>query len=132
MINNVKYSSIEQAYQAEKARFHDQSALCNLIMKETSPFTIKSLSDNIDTNEAWHDKKVGIMKEILVQKYKQCKQFRHKLMENTGKELVEDVPEVFWGRGTKEEKGKNMLGKLLQELQGEEIEYVEAQEEAAA
>ena len=124
-INNIKYTSSEQAYQAEKARFHNQSAICNLIMKETSPFIIKSLSDNITTSNEWHDKKVEIMKEIISHKFKQCKQFRQKLLANKGKELIEDVPDVFWGKGTREQPGKNMLGTLMNQLQHDEGNHME-------
>ena len=56
------------------------------------------------------------MNQLLKLKWEQVPEFRKELETAKNKDFVHPVGDVFWGTGTKSEKGKNMFGVLLQNL----------------
>lgn len=64
----------------------------------------------------WDDVKVGIMREILLEKVRQHEYVRRKLLETGTRELIEDSwRDDFWGWGPSRD-GQNMTGKLWMEI----------------
>jgi ribA/ribD-fused uncharacterized protein len=75
---------------------------------------IESYQD-VKIRDDWEDKKVEIMKCILIKKFSDTK-LRKLLLSTKDKKIIEDSPrDNFWGIGKKKD-GKNILGKLLMEV----------------
>jgi hypothetical protein len=75
------------------------------------------------------DKKIPIMESIIESKFTQCPHARSLLQATDNTPLIENVPDsTFWGIGH-DGKGKNMLGKLLEELRAKlpKIHWVDPQ-----
>jgi ribA/ribD-fused uncharacterized protein len=69
----------------------------------------------------WEDVKVDIMREAIRAKFAQNLMMA-KHLENTGDaELIEDLPDEFWGRGRHGE-GQNWTGRILMEIREERRE----------
>lgn len=109
------YPTNEHYYQSQKAKdpeVRDWIASAPtpfLAMKGGRALRIFEMVDN------WHDRKVEVMKEGLVAKFRDNPGLRDKLLETGDAELYEDSPtDKFWGV-----KGKNMLGILLMDIRDE-------------
>jgi ribA/ribD-fused uncharacterized protein len=117
--NGIKYPSVENAYQSAKSfdpTHKFRAANC-------SPGASKRLGKQSKIREDWETVKVGIMEELLRQKF-QNKNLQQKLLE-----VKDDIVEGnywhdnFWGDcycdSCKKIKGKNILGNLLMKIRGE-------------
>ncbi len=72
----------------------------------------------------WNQIKVGVMRKVLWEKFKQHKELYNKLQETKGLGLIEaSNGDHFWGIG-KNGLGKNMLGELLMELRDSPTEFL--------
>lgn len=114
-VNGVQYRSVEHAYQAAKA--HDESTK-KLIRDAKSPGIAKKLGYSCQLPPDWDNRKVGIMREIVSEKFKNPL-LRAMLLATEDAELVEGNTwnDKFWGvcRGV----GQNWLGKILMEVREE-------------
>ena len=90
--DGIVYQSSEQAYQHQKALYHN----CNKIAKDilSSPDPRKNLRFGklITTDISWKGKKVSTMTRILEEKFFQCPEFRAELFVSKDKVLVEYTP----------------------------------------
>ena len=113
--DGLRSDNVEALFQAMKAfsRFDAiQIAGCS------SPSEAKRLGRQIKMKPNWDSIKVGIMKEILIEKFRIPK-LRQKLLD-TGSEYLQEGNwwgDTFWGvcKGV----GDNNLGKLLMEIRQE-------------
>lgn len=110
-----QFNSAEHAYQFSKAMYHNKKELAEEMKKADTANKVKMLSKNINPSESWISKRCKVMKDILVEKFKQVEKFRSALLATGNKPLAHDVVNFFWGTG-KNFKGKNMFGKLLMEV----------------
>ena len=88
------------------------------VLKADRAAQAKKIGDEIGTSQNWQDTQQGTMSEILKAKARQCSQFVRALMNSSSRDLIEDTPNAFWGRGSGG-KGLNMLGRLLMTLRAE-------------
>ena len=53
-----------------------------------------------------------------MEKLKTCPEFKEKLQKglDDGREFIEDNSDIYWASGTREKKGQNVMGKILQEI----------------
>lgn len=109
----VLYSSVEEAYQAQK--FIDTSPkVYNLILKSLSAHDAQKIAqENKHLQRSdWDEVKLEIMEDILMAKVKQHSYVAKKLLQTEDYLIVEDSPyDSFWGCG-KDLNGNNHLGKL--------------------
>jgi ribA/ribD-fused uncharacterized protein len=117
MWKGLMFKSSEAAYQAAKSldpkewvRFSQMSASVS-----------KREGRKTDIREDWDDVKVGIMTDILMDKFLRNKDLRDKLME-TGEKYLEETnwwKDKFWGvyQGV----GQNYLGLVLMEVRNKLI-----------
>ena len=109
------FCSSEQAYQHTKAVFNGNFVAANSILRTSDPLAIYYIGKSITCNTQWSGQKLGVMKNILLCKFSQVKEFRDELILTDRKALVECTGNEYWGRG-KNGTGKNMLGVLLMQL----------------
>ena len=115
IFDGISYKSSEQAYQHQKALFHNYNKIARDILSSADPRKNLRSGKLIKTDVSWKGRKITIMARILEEKFFQCPEFRAELSESRNKVLVENTPNVDWGIGSNG-KGNNKLGVLLMEL----------------
>ena len=108
----VYYRSVEHAYQYQKAVAFDQGDLLPQILKAHNASHAKTLCSKLQSKE-WDGYKGKLMYQLLVQKFKQIPNFRHKLLLCAGSKIIHNVSDHFWGWGRDQKSGKNLFGCLL-------------------
>lgn len=106
----VTYRTVEHAYQAAKTlNLRDRVT----IQHEYNPAQAKRLGRTVQLRTDWNDIRIGVMAELLIQKFTNNEPLRELLLATGDAELIEGNywGDTFWGvcRG----KGENNLGKLL-------------------
>ncbi|MEI6581054.1 MAG: NADAR family protein [bacterium] len=131
-LDNEEYSTTENAYQAAKYKKESRDFLKSCSPKEAIIF----IRDNIINGysiEEWDKIKLGIMKNLLEQKFDKNLNAENyvKLLE-TGDKYLEETNywgDVFWGVNKNDPKekgvGENNLGKLLMEIRKNLIDQME-------
>ena len=128
-IQNIRFHSVEQFYQAEKARRHGDRRNFMAIMEEYDPAEIKSLAKKIVQNpaitrEAEMEANIQSMETALHEKFK-SPEMKDFLIQTGTKVLAEASFDDIWGTGvdfyksnctTIDYKGQNKLGKMLMDL----------------
>lgn len=112
------YPTVEHAFQAAKTLSGKQRAN---IMMCGSPGESKEMGRKVTLRTDWEKVKVGIMNDILRDKFTRHKGLRKKLLDTKGKKLQEGNTwdDRFWGVCLKTGVGENYLGKLLMDLREE-------------
>lgn len=105
---HVFYSS-EGIYQYEKALFHGNENIADIIKSTRNGFDCKREARKILISPEWHQSKLSIMHDILKEKFKQCESYRLEL--DRYDYFVEDTNDYFWAK-----RGLNKLGKLHREI----------------
>lgn len=116
-LEDILYSTLEQAYQAAKT--HDVEAKKKIAATQR-PDWAKRMGKRLKLREDWDDVKLGIMRELLNLKF-QDEKLALKLIATGDAMLVEGNHwhDNYWGSCTCEKcagKGQNHLGKLLMEI----------------
>ena len=128
-VNGHTFNSSEELFQLMK--FKDPAVLKNIMAGITAndkksdqvKMTAKSYEKNY-RREDWGQMVIDAMKFCLQTKYDQCEEFRSKLIESSGYNIVEDQSSFTksnpdaWAVKLKDGKfvGPNLLGRLLMEL----------------
>ena len=112
----IKYPTVEHAYQAAKT-INDAERV--LIAMQKTPSKAKKVGQKVSIRPDWEDAKVGIMLNLIRQKFKNDIKLRNKLLATGNEELIEGNTwgDRYWGvcRG----EGLNNLGKLLMKVRKE-------------
>lgn len=139
------YPTVEHLYQARRYIFKDAPSINNeyaeVIRTSSTPYKAKLLANQfifrrypwqqklsktiedykqrgIQMREDWDEVCVEVMLEALRLKFKTSEHCREVLLSTRGKELAERSGDSFWGTGD-DDKGENMLGKLLMQVRDE-------------
>ena len=110
-MNGIPFATTEAAYVYEKAMHHNLDETAEKARKCRTGLQAKRLGDDIETDARWQHRKVDVMDNIIRWKLKVCPAVRKTLLDSEDRELIEDTPHEFWGRG-KSDTGENMLGEL--------------------
>ena len=116
--NGVTYSTVEEAYQAQK--FNDPK-IREEIIRSGSAHEAKLLAQRYGDNKRadWDEVKLAIMEELLRKKLEQHEYVSKKLLQTKSYRIVEDSPvDAFWGIGP-DRKGANHLGEIWMKLRDE-------------
>ena len=112
----IEFPSAEHAYQASKAyRFEDMRAIAEL----PTAGKAKRAGRKIIIRRDWNEAQLGVMQEIVLNKFLQNPELGKKLVETGDAELVEGNHwhDNFWGScgciNCGRIAGKNHLGKIL-------------------
>ena len=110
-----KYPSVEHAYQAAKVMDSNQEEIRIKIRDSKTPRELRKLGNRCPLRNDWHNIRVGIMKELVVKKFK-ILEFKQKLLDTGEATLISGNSwnAVFWG--VSYGRGENNLGKILMEI----------------
>lgn len=113
--NGKKFPTVEHAFQAAKCVHEEEMDIFRFL---DEPKDAKQWGKRVTLRPDWESVKVGIMKELLIQKFSTPK-YNALLKETMGMTLVEgnNHRDTFWG--VYNGKGLNNLGKLLMEVRDE-------------
>lgn len=114
--DGLEYSSTEHAYQAAKTL---DAAERRRIRESQKPGDAKRLGKQVKMRTDWEQIKIGVMRDLVRQKFTNHKELKEKLLA-TGDAYIEETNtwnDTFWGvcKG----KGHNWLGKILMEIRDE-------------
>ena len=110
-MRGVSFSTSEAAYVYEKALHHNDMETAEAARKSKTGIQAKRIGDRIRTNNSWQRRKVDVMDSIIRAKLNMCPDTKKALLDSEEREIIEDTPHEFWGRG-QNSTGENMLGKL--------------------
>ncbi|TXB66296.1 NADAR family protein [Phaeodactylibacter luteus] len=112
------YTSSEHAYMSAKSECPDWKAFCQ--DGGNSPGRVKAMSRRIAVRPDWNEVKVGVMREVLRDKFSR-EPFRSYLLDTGNCHLEEGNRwgDQFWGVDLKTGEGQNHLGRLLMEVRDE-------------
>lgn len=133
-VREVRYRSVQQMYQALKAKTFGDLTAYTMIMKSWSPKTQSEIGSTVDNFncDIWQKKADTIMEQALRLKFKQNLNER-KFLLDTGKAalIFASKYEPYWGNGLsisdegnadpKNWQGRNRLGELLMKIRDELI-----------
>ncbi len=122
-LDGEEYNSVENAYQAAKYKKELRIYLMICSPREATAFA----KENIDgkcSNEEWENKKLEVMRKLLIQKFdKNLNPENYQKLLETGSKYLEETNywgDTYWGVDKNDAKeygnGKNNLGKLLMEI----------------
>ena len=108
--NGLKYPTVEHAFQALKT---DDLNEHEKIRFAPTPAEAKNMGRKIVMKVGWEDIKIGVMLNLVREKFKQNDDLRMKLFDTGDEELQEGNwwGDKFWG--ICEGEGENHLGKIL-------------------
>lgn len=111
------YKCVESAFQAQKCEERASE------FEELNGFNAKELGKKVKLRKDWEKVKVGIMREILIEKFSQNPTLLIYLKE-VNVPIIEDNTwgDTFWGMCNR--KGENNLGKLLEEIKAMKIKKI--------
>ena len=126
-IDNTTYNSVEQAYQASKAKCVGRDDVAGKIMTQTDGLTMMRRGNmiKISRDSPWLDQREKVMKTAVLAKFSQNECLRQKLDATGDRMLVETTRDPFWGAGVtinspsllnRSWNGQNKLGKILVEV----------------
>ncbi len=119
LLDGVAYPSVEHAYQAAKTLKLEQRE--KFLLNGVTPAMAKKMGRGVKLRPDWEEVKVGIMRDLLMQKFNPTI-LRRKLLSTFQAELIESNTwhDNFWGDcrcgSCKNTVGLNWLGKLLMEV----------------
>ena len=116
LLDGLEYASTEHAYQAAKTTDPSER---RRIRESQKPGDAKRLGKQVKMRTDWEQIKLGVMRDLVRQKFANHKELKEKLLA-TGDTYLEETNtwnDTFWGicRG----KGQNHLGKILMEVRKE-------------
>jgi ribA/ribD-fused uncharacterized protein len=116
VLDGLTYPTVEHAYQAAKS---EDPAWRQLVLRTPKPGKVKRSARGVQVRPDWDAARVGIMLDLLRQKFRKGSDLGDQLARTGQRELIEGNTwgDVWWGvsRG----QGQNMLGKLLVQVRGE-------------
>ena len=115
-----KFPCVETAFQYMKCvKDDDREKFINSRGYFVDGYTARKIGRSVELRKDWEEVKVGIMKELLEEKFYHNEKLREALKLTGRTELVEDNNwgDTFWG--VCKDKGENMLGKILMEIRAE-------------
>lgn len=117
-LDNITYSSTEHAYQAAKTTDPFWRKVFYQLPL-VSAGQAKRLGRELSLRNDWESVKLGIMEDLLRQKFN-IPDLKEKLLETETAQLIEgnNWGDVFWGVDDKKG-GQNHLGKLLMKVRAE-------------
>ena len=115
--NGLTYKNNEAAFQAQKVTDPEEQKK----FTELAPNKAKALGRRVKLREDWEEVKVGIMHDIVLNKFTQNKELKAKLLNTKDSKLIEGNTwnDTFWGVSSKTGKGRNELGKILMQVREE-------------
>lgn len=126
MINGTQFSSATQAFYYHKALMCGRDDAVGNILKCEDPGVLNKLGFKIEHTEEWTQKRLRVLKGILLFKFKQNEELRKKLCDTGDAPPLNCDPDLYWGTGwsmdskewdkSQEYPGRNALGIVLTDV----------------
>jgi ribA/ribD-fused uncharacterized protein len=117
-LDNVKYTSIELAYQAAKWKSEDREYFQNCTELESIDYNREN-QPNVYEEDVWDIEKNKIMFDLLKQKFdKDLNPENYKKLQETGDKYLEEMNwwgDLYWGKD-RDGNGQNVLGLMLMKV----------------
>ena len=114
------FKSVEHAYQWKKAFDNNLFDVAEDIKETPTAVEAKKTADDHigkDKTRVWEEKSCDIIKYLLEQKLKSCKEFKDRLEASKNRRIIHNVASTFWGTGGGiHGRGENRFGQLLMEV----------------
>lgn len=113
----LHYLNAEAAFQAQKCQTEEEKQQFTYLPANKS----KRLGRQVQLRPDWEDIKVGLMEEIVREKFTQNPELGQKLLATADIPLIEGNTwgDTCWGVDTRTGKGENHLGKILMKIREE-------------
>ncbi len=131
-VDGITFPTVEHYFQWSKAKMFGDAEAEKKILKTPSSKSVKTYGDKVKDfkEEEWTAKKDNIMRIAVKAKFTQHPELRKKLQETGTRPLAEANPrDKYWSIGTSSDTskakdpskwpGKNVLGKILEEIRTE-------------
>lgn len=127
-VDGYTFPSSEHAIQYKRAKVCEREDLGVDIKQTLYAKDVKLLSEKIPYSKVWDSCKVGLVKCITKQKFTENSNLKKKLLETNNMRLEEATFDKFWGTGIPvfasefkqgNYQGKNLMGKILEEIRNE-------------
>lgn len=131
-VDGITFPTVEHYFQWSKAKMFGDAEMEKKILKTPSPKSVKTFGKKVKDfkEEEWTAKKDNVMRIAVKAKFTQHPELRKKLQETGDKRIGEANPrDKYWGIGTGADTskakdpskwpGKNVLGKILEEIRTE-------------
>ena len=116
VFRNVRYPTVEHAYQANKF-IRSSRKIAVEILNAPSPYEAKRIArenkKKMDPN--FYNYNLGLMKQLIVLKVEQNPYVKDKLLKTQDALIAERTYDSFWGVGENGQ-GRNELGKIWMEI----------------
>jgi N-glycosidase YbiA len=115
LLDGKEWPTVEHYFQAQK--FPTSPEYQEKIRGASEPNRAKTFgaSKEFPIRNDWDSYREEVMRKALKAKFEQNPNLKTLLLSTTGRPLVEDTSDAYWGQG-RNKKGKNRLGLLLMEL----------------
>lgn len=115
--DGICYSSVENAYQAQKVQEQFRDIFCDITPAQSKLEWQKYSRVDKDAQE-WDNRKYDVMLYCVFDKFWRNKDLKKKLLDTDNKYLEElnHWKDVFWGVDYKTGLGENNLGKILMKV----------------
>lgn len=123
--NGIRYLSLEQAYQHQRAIHHKCFDVARNIMAQSNPFDIMEEGRDIQEDEEWLISRLLLMESLVRHKFEQVPIFADTLRSTGSHHLVENTLNSFWGSGCSFSsplvwnatyQGQNHMGRILERI----------------
>ena len=113
-----QHKCAEVAYQIRQTEFilGPDSPILEKLAKMSGKAAKQHVRENVPYSAAWHKRRAQELRAIVTRLAEQDKLFRDALLATGDAEIRHNVPDTFWGTGTRTQHGLNMYGKILMEL----------------
>ena len=131
-VDSITFPTVEHYFQWAKAKQFGDGAIADKILKTPSAKAVKALGRKVKdfVKEEWDKTKDGVMRTAVKAKFVQHPDLKTKLLETGVRPIGEaSARDKYWGIGTSADTskandpskwpGKNVLGKILEELRAE-------------
>lgn len=98
-IEQMSFSSAEQAYQYFKARASKRDDMADKILGMSNPRKIKLAGDEVDTLATWEQDKEAFLRSVVYSKFNQNEELRKKLLDTGDIPIYECTKNRYWGCG---------------------------------
>ncbi len=121
----IVFGSTEEAFMYQCAIDAKDTKAAEDILKTRNGRKAHEIGKAIKKSENWTiSKEEQVMKTLLFLKVEHCKEFKDFLKKSEDAKLIEDTKNTVWGAGLPNKPGRNLMGKLLEEVRGS-IDHVE-------
>ena len=114
--------SVEVGFKYQCAIDAKDFKVAEQILRDQNARKAYEVGKKIKKSDSWDGKQKQVMKDLIKQKIKSCKEFKIELRLSQDKLIIEDTANPNWGRGTRDNPGKNWMGEILMQARMEMVD----------